>query len=196
MPYKFNPLAYDMLSCVECGTSIPLTEASEEARVQTADGAREVPGLWVCKACESHVSHVEQTAAFIWLTGTLIPQGLTFAMSAAKSDSTDLGAALMGLMIAEDVQKGNDLAAILAHELTGAPAAPEGEPQDVADPMPAVDDRAADFAAQLDVRREADGSVSYACPNPVCPVGRHNLANIADVLPINVVAALVGSLPE
>lgn len=196
MSYKFNALSYDMLSCVGCGAGIPLTMAAEQARVQTADGAQEVPGLWVCRACESHASHVEQIAAFVWLTGTLIPEGLKFAVSVAKDDNTDLMTAISGLMIAQDVDAANKLASVLARELAGIPAEqPQAAPQAVPDPMPAGE-RGPELASLLDMRREADGTVSYACPNPVCPVGRHNLAEFADALPIEIVNALIGALPE
>lgn len=196
MSYEFNPLDYDMLTCVNCGTGIPLTGWDwEQARVQMADGAHEVPGLFVCKACDSYASHVEQIAAFIWLTGTVIPQGMAFAISVANDDNADLMTAMSGLAIAQDVEIGNELAGLLARELAGIPAAPEPEPQDVPDPMPA-DEQGEMIAAMLDMRREADGTVSYSCPNPVCPVGRHNFTEMADSLPINLVAALIGSLPE
>lgn len=182
MPYKFNPVEYDMLSCVECGTGIPLMNWDvQHARVALAADAREVPGLYVCKACGLHATHVAPSVALAWLAGTLIPEGLKFALDVARNDTTDLETLIGGALIMQDVETANELAGALWRALAGA------EAQDA--PGPAA-------TAAPEMRREEDGTVSYACPNAECPDGRHNFTEMADKLPINIVAALIGTLPE
>lgn len=201
---KFNPLDYDMLHCAECSTPIPMNAWDVDlARVQMAAGPREVPGLYVCKECVSHAVHVEPIAAFVWLTSVIIPEGLRFAKSVADDEDAPLLLAVSGLMIAQDVQAGNDLANDLARELAAveqpAHAAGPVDGDAPADPFPADEGdviAARELVAQLDMRRDADGVITYACPNPVCPVGRHGFAELVDALPMHIVVALMDAIPE
>ena len=190
MSYKFNPMDYTPDVCAGCGGMSGL----EMARIMVAGESREVPAVYLCDRCAAHgtPAGVTPIRAFVWLTGTLIPKAL-LASGQFGDDQGPMGGLISSMILAE-ADAANALASDLARELAGVD--PEPEPFSSFNGSPMAPG-GAELAAMLDLRREADGTVTYACPNPSCPDGnRHPLSFAADVMPVELVDALIGHLPE
>lgn len=180
MGYKFNPATYQLTACANCGGELEKDDVTR-ARVTVNGENREVPALYVCKACAHVPAHVEAVDALRWLITVVVPQGYAYASGVADDGKASPAQLMAALMILQDARDGE----ALAHDL----AVMTGGGKDGEEATGTV------LAAVLDLRREDDGKVSYRCPNSACG-GRHELAEVADSLPLPLVASLVGSLPE
>lgn len=208
MSYTFNPMTYSPDVCPQCGQGSGLGNA----HVMVAGESREVPGIYLCdihaQAGGGLVPEVTPVKVFIYLTGQMIPKGLLAAErygNAASPTGAMIGAAIMG-----EVEASAALAEDLMRELSGG--GPECEAEPVVMAVPA-DDRtaaafdyhehyeadAAEMAAAMDFRREADGTVTYRCPNPDCPEGNRHPMDFAAVLwdsmPVEFINALQAHIP-
>ena len=212
MSYKFNPFTYHPGICAECGAM----SGNAHTHITVAGKRREVPALYLCDTCGAadrmgHLARVTPISVYMWLTRTYIPR-MTEGMEDGSIDPTINRAAGMhgttssalAIALAADVVSAIELTESLGRELCGLDPESEAEPlpgnpfpmTPMTRPEPAASD-GAELAALLDLRREADGTVTYACPNPTCPDGnRHPLSFAADVMPVELVEALIGHLPE
>lgn len=205
MSYKFNPFTYQPSICAECGA----VSGRAHTHITVAGKRHGVPALYLCDTCARAdqaglLARVTPVSVYVWLTQTYIPR-MTESMADGSIESSinyaagqrGTTSAALATALAADVLSAIELTEALGRELCGLDADPE--PEFPMTPMvrPESELDGAALAAQLDLRREADGSITYACPNPTCPDGnRHDLSFAADVLPIEMVNALIGALPE
>jgi hypothetical protein len=224
---EFNPATYEMGNCVECGDKLPedgLTGGRFYFEVKST--RYEVPGLHRCVSCRGliesglTVTAVSLKAAHEWLGKAYLPDSLatllrlkaelSAAVATGRANTPEaMGMAMAGLVTLEASVEPYGTAseafdALEAHlGLSSADLVVERANARFAERLreeapDMTDAQMAQLYDSLDLKREADGSVSYACPKPACPEGnsRHPLGFAEDVMPTKFVEYLVGRLPE
>lgn len=219
--YKFAAVSHNVDICVECGIQIPETDPEINVTVILEGDVREVPGLLRCVSCAAWVelgtirSAVDLKGAHAWLTERFVPMWM---IRATEIDAQLRQLAYAGMSkdavaaAAEAMEFLKDSGEIIGEATGLADALNEHfgigfNPDAMRDAMARIlkeeqpvysEDELNGLIAGLDLRREPNGEVTYACPNPTCPADgdRHPLSFAEPILTDQVVEALIGRLPE
>lgn len=221
--FEFNPREHEPENCVECGEAVPMDIEPTKVVIGLEGETYAVEGLYRCISCQAFIeagaisSSVDLKAAHEWLTYSALPNALAsmWLLQGQLMQATPRGGrkpgpqaialSVFAMKFLEVTGPSLDQAARLAdlldeHFGVDSSAGVEARMWEaIREAQPKRSEQELDeYITRLDLRREPDGTVTYACSNEDCPEGnsRHPLGFAEHVMPTELVEAIIKRMPD